>query len=418
MLSIIKTFLMTISILVIAMSLCSCAPGLKNVRVLCIDNENLTTRKVTLRGPRNNNSIVANHKFEELLLCIGKTNGHIYTITCDDSQKNCYVNVYNREGEFIKQHRIPYIDRWYFNTLIGFAGERECMVYKKSEAREVSYSQPYSIQFNSSVNIIDLNTGEEKTIVADNDNYASNYSIHKYDVDTVVIVDSTCPRTLNSAKICDDRAWRHYAKSCVENVMVYDVKNDKVLGRFKCNDNESMIIDKYSVFSPKGLFWLETQLYNSNWDFIKSYFYEFELEGMTLTQKINGMPTYFSGKDLIVKSILSKDKDEYLFIAGAQYKPSYLGKYSVASNNAVMKELTFGHEPKHILVSGEYASSSRLGLRLVTNDMPPNFFLHKEEYRVYDNDLKLLRKFPISRFFLPLGYMTEGSVFYYAYYIW
>ena len=150
--------------------------------------------------------------------------------------------------------------------------------------------------------------------------------------------------------------------------------HDKVLGRFKCNDNESMRIDKYSVFSPKGLFWLETQLYNSNWDFIKSYFYEFELDGMTLTQKINGMPTYFSGKDLIVKSILSKDKDEYLFIAGAQYKPSYLGKYSVASNNAVMKELTFGHDLNHILVSGEYASSSRLGLRLVTNDMPPNFF--------------------------------------------
>ena len=71
MLSLIKTFLMTISILVIAMSLCSCAPGLKNVRVLCIDNENLTTRKVTLRGPRNNNSFVANHKYEELRLCVG-----------------------------------------------------------------------------------------------------------------------------------------------------------------------------------------------------------------------------------------------------------------------------------------------------------------------------------------------------------
>ncbi len=418
MLSTIKAFLMTISILVIAMSLCSCAPGIRNVRVLCIDNENLTTRKVTLRAPRNDSSFVANHKFEEQLLCIGKTNGHIYTITCDDSQKNCYVNVYDREGEFIKQYRIPYIERWYFNRLIGFAGERECIVYEKSEAREVSYSQPSSFQYNSSVNIIDLNTGEEKTIVDDDDNYASNYSIHKFDADTVVITDSTSPRSLNLPKICDDRAWRHYAKSCVEHAIVYDVTNDKVLGKFKCNDNESMIMDKYSVSPSKGLFWLETQLYNSNWDFIKSYFYEFELEGMTLAQKINGMPTYFSNKDLIVKSIISKHKDEYLFIAGAQYKPSYLGKFSVASNNAEMKELTFGHDPKHILVSGEYASSSRLGLRLVTNDMPPNFFLHKEEYRVYDNDLKLLRKFPISKFFLPLGYMTEGSVFYYAYYIW
>lgn len=418
MLSIIKTLLMTISILVIAMSLCSCVPGIKNVRILCIDNENLTIRKITLRKPHNDSLFVANHKFEELLLCIGKTNGHIYTITCDDSCKYCYVNVYNRDGEFIKQHRIPYIERWYFNTLMGFAGERECIVYANCTGREIPYSQPSSFQYYSSVNIIDINTGKEETIIADNDNYASDYSIHKFDADTLIITDSTCPRNLKSAQISDERIWRNYAKSCVEHLIVYDVKNDKVLGKFKSMDNERMKIDKYSVFSPKGLFWFETQLYNSNWDFIKSYFYEFELDGVTLTQKINGMPTYFSGKDLIVLSILSKQKDEYLFIAGAQYKSSYLGKYSIASNNVVLKELTFGHDSKKISVSGEYASCSRLGLHLVTNDLPPNFFWHKEEYRVYDYDLKLLQKFPISSFFLPLGHMTEGSFFYYAYYFW
>lgn len=399
-------------ICICVMLLTSCG----NLKVICIDVDDLSQRTVTLRHPKDDSAASDTDWRNQRLINVDEKSGEFFTITNDKNHKKCYVNIYSSKGVFKKQFNCPYFQSWEFDAKMfgdeilvnNFMGGTIGFLVAAMVAPQLIREQLVSYN---------IKTGEKHSVFPNTSKLIEHYEVQKYDSETAII---------SISRHHMDYAENKNGKEIHDkgSLVIYNPSTKQMLPiQFPENMDPCMFEGIY----PKGkVFWLSVNEEAPNGRFIAQHLFEISLDGSIMDiSHLRKNENALKHKHIV--SIIAKEdsQGEYVYLLiderdateHLDRDKAYLCRYRPDSG---VKEtmLKLGRKSMGISAHVEYASKERIGLTLSPTLLAAHyweyfFFPPKNQYQIYDKDFKLLKTFPLPR--LIAASMQIGHIFYQSY---
>ncbi|MBO4618585.1 MAG: hypothetical protein J5654_00595 [Victivallales bacterium] len=398
------------------------------MKVICINVEDLSLRTVTLRHPKGCSAAPDTCWRFERLFNVDEESGEFFTLTRDNNNKHCYINVYSRDGIFIQQYKRPnFIDRFPGSTLMfgdellsdgELLGGELGMLFGVVRLQLTSYN---------------FKIGQKRIVFPNTSKRMEIYSLNRYNSEIAIInVRRTGDINFENSSISDIEELNNDE----EQIFLYNVRKNEMT-EIKFPTNWESFMHK-GTCAEKSLLWFGAIENDANHDYVDGHLLEARPDGSAT--EVTGLPGQIHGTDIqtddpddhvfITNMVIRRDNpDEYVYIChqtrkgaphgGFNADKEFLCGYFPDSGKEMRTVLKLGGRSAGVSALTEYASDDRIGLLLHKLDpssywellftLPP-----RHRYQIYDKDLNLLKSFVLP--WSSAENLQVGKVFYQVYY--